>query len=265
MEKKRVSILVAGQRFNLITDQEEKYVRELASHIDARITSASISGNMTRESAAVLTALDLADDGEKCRREIGEIKEQIKDYLARIETLSAENEELKAELSKAQLSVSALDDARATLAGSDREKQALKNEIAALKEQIELMQRVGYTLPAEQEDQELPAREPEAQEQAPLPGDESAPAEYLPEEEHEQTAAPVQERAASQPVITAEDDLFFDPQQEEPVRPSRKEKKNRHEHKHDNPYKQQFMKQQGEPKGYTQQRQYSLFDVDEQD
>lgn len=244
MEKKRVSVFVAGQRFNILTDQEEKYVRELASRIDARITSTSISGNMTRESAAVLTALDLADDGEQGKREIAAIREQVKDYLSRIETLSAENDQLKAELSKAQLSVSALDDAHTTLKQSDREKEALKKQIFSLKEQIELMQSVGYALPAEQEEQEPAKAEPEPLDEAPVPD-----------------AAPEQESMPAP--ITAQDDLFFDPQEEEPVKPARKEKKNRHEHKHTNPYKQQFMQQQGEPKGYTQQRQYSLFDADE--
>lgn len=249
MEKKKVSVFVAGQRFNIITDQEEKYVRELASRIDARISSVSISGNLTRESAAVLTALDLADDGEQSKREIAEIREQIKDYLTRIEALGAENEQLKTELSKAQLETSALGDARATIAASDREKEALKKQILALKEQIALMQRAGYTLPAEQEEQELPSPEPEPQEAAPLPAAVPAEAELPP---------------ADETTVTAEDDLFFDMAQEEEIRPSRKEKKNRHEHKHLNPYKQQYMQQkQGEQKGYTQQRQYSLFDTDE--
>ena len=255
MEKKRVSVFVAGQRFNILTDQEEKYVRELASRVDARISSTSINGNMTRESAAVLTALDLADDGEQLRREIAEIREQVKDYLGRIETLSAENDQLKSELSKAQLSVSALDDARTTLKQSDREKEALKKQIYALKEQVELMQSVGYQLPAEQEEQEPAKAEPEPLDEAPLP--EEAPTE--PEPPVDEPAPPAEESAP----ITAADDLFFDPQEEEPVKPSRKEKKNRHEHKHTNPYKQQFMQQQGQPKGYTQQRQYSLFDTDE--
>lgn len=248
MEKKKVSVFVAGQRFNILTDQEEKYVRELASRVDARIASTSVSGNMTRESAAVLTALDLADDGEQLKREIAGIREQVKDYLTRIEVLSGENEQLKSQLSKAELSVTALDDARASLASSDREKQALKNQIVALKEQIELMQSVGYTMPAEQEEQEPAVAEPEPEEdEVPLP---------------EEAPAPIAEASP----VTAEDDLQFDLPQEEPVRPSRKDKKNRHEHKHTNPYKQQYLQQkQGEQKGYTQQRQYSLFDIDEQD
>ena len=60
--KIKVSVLVAGQRFTLITEKSEKYVLDIASEIDARINSLCISGEMTRESAAVLTALDYADD-----------------------------------------------------------------------------------------------------------------------------------------------------------------------------------------------------------
>lgn len=260
MEKKRVSVFVAGQRFNILTEQDEKYVRELASRIDAMITSASISGNMTRESAAVLTALDLADDGEQIKREIAEIREQVKDYLTRVEALTDENDQLRTQLSKAQLDAAALDDVRAAVAAADKEKQALKNQIHALKEQIELMQRVGNTLPAEQEEQAPAAAEPQDRDEPAQPAAEPAQAVSSLTDDAADQPAPAAEEA--QPAVTAEDDLFFDLQEEEPVRPSRKEKKNRHDHSHVNPYKQQFMQKQ-EQKGYTQQRQYSLFDLDE--
>ena len=87
MDKKRVSVLVAGQRFTILTDEDEKYVIEIAAKIDARISSLTISQNMTRERAAVLTALDFADDNEQDKRAIVEIKEQIKDYVQEIERL----------------------------------------------------------------------------------------------------------------------------------------------------------------------------------
>lgn len=237
MEKKKISVLVAGQRFNIITEEEEKYVIDLASRIDARINSAVISSNLSRERAAVLTALDLADDGEHNRRELNEIKEQVKDYLTRISTLSAENEQLKAELSKAQLNAGALDEARKTIAAADREKEALKSQIYALKEQIALMQSAQND--AVPTPQDAPEEKPAA-----------VPAKEVPD-------------APAEAPITADDDLFFDAPQEEAVKPSRKEKKNRHDHSHVNPYKQQYMQKQGEQKGYTQQRQYSLFDLDE--
>ena len=98
---------------------------------------------------------------------------------------------------KAQLSVTALDDARATLAASDREKEALKKQIFALKEQIELMQNVGYrTEEATAEAPQPAAEDSAAEESAPIPTEADAP---------EEKSAP-----DPQPAISAEDDLFFD-------------------------------------------------------
>ena len=97
MDKKRVSVLVAGQRFTILTDEDEKYVIEIAAKIDARISSLTISQNMTRERAAVLTALDFADDNEQDKRAIVEIKEQIKDYITQLARLSEENTALAQE------------------------------------------------------------------------------------------------------------------------------------------------------------------------
>ena len=256
MDKRKVSVFVAGQRFNLITDEEERYVIDLASKIDARISSISISQNMTRERAAVLTALDFADDVEQDKREMTAVKEQVKDYLTQVEKLTAENSELKTRLSKEQLDAKALEDMRLTLADSDREKESLKRQILALKEQIEVMRENGYTapdeIPAPQDapDQPLPVAEQEDTIPAPAEDPVEAPAQGTPV----QAAAPLPDAA---PAVTAEDDLFFN-MPEEPVRP-RKDKK-RHNHHHENPYRQQFMKKKDEQKGYTQQRQYSLFD-----
>lgn len=230
MDKKRVSVLVAGQRFTILTDEDEKYVIEIAAKIDARISSLTISQNMTRERAAVLTALDFADDNEQDKRAIVEIKEQIKDYITQLARLSEENTALAQEndqlrrefaaLKETQnINAASLQDAQNAKAADEKEKDALKAQIRALKEQLALA----------------------SVEKTP-----EAPKEPTPEKEE----------------VTAEDDLFFGEPAEPVVKPQR-EKKNRHDHAHMNPYKQQFMQKQKEQKGYTQQRQYSLFDEDE--
>lgn len=230
MDKKRVSVLVAGQRFTILTDEDEKYVIEIAAKIDARISSLTISQNMTRERAAVLTALDFADDNEQDKRAIVEIKEQIKDYITQLARLSEENTALAQEndqlrrefaaLKETQnINAASLQDAQNAKAADEKEKDALKAQIRALKEQLAL-----------------------------------ASVEKTPEAPKE----PTPENAE----VTAEDDLFFGEPAEPVVKPQ-KEKKNRHDHAHVNPYKQQFMQKQKEQKGYTQQRQYSLFDEDE--
>lgn len=230
MDKKRVSVFVAGQRFTILTDEDEKYVIEIAAKIDARISSLTISQNMSRERAAVLTALDFADDNEQDKRAIVEIKEQIKDYITQLARLSEENtalaqenDQLRRELAALKetqnINAASLQDAQSAKAADEKEKDALKAQIRALKEQLELV-RVEET--------------PKATEQP------------APEKEE----------------VTAEDDLFFG-EPAAPVIKPQKEKKNRHDHSHVNPYKQQFMQKQKEQKGYTQQRQYSLFDENE--
>lgn len=219
MDKKRVSVLVAGQRFTILTDEEEKYVIDIAAKIDARITSLTISQGITRERAAILAALDFADDNEQDKRALKEIKEQIKDYVTQISRLSEENTELNAENNRLKRQVAALNEVEAARADDEKEKEALKAQIRALKEQIAL-----NSVKAEPE--------------------------------------PPQTFAEEEKKITSNDDLFFGEQEERAVKPP-KEKKNRHEHQHVNPYKQQFMNKKNEQKGYTQQRQYSLFDKDE--
>lgn len=230
MEKKRVSVFVAGQRFTILTEEDEKYVIDIAAKIDARIASLTISQNITRERAAVLTALDFADDNEQDKRAINEIKEQIKDYVTEIGRLSEENtaineenDRLKREISALKetqkLNSASLQDAQNTKAADEKEKEALKAQIRALKDQMDLIS-VSHD------------------------------------------AEPVQETAEKEDKVTAEDDLFFGAQEEVEVKPV-KEKKSRHEHNHVNPYKQQFLSKKNEQKGYTQQRQYSLFDKDE--
>ena len=89
--KIKVTVFVAGQRFNIITDKSEKYVRDIADEIDARINSLVVSQEMTRERAAVLTALDYADDSELDKENISAVKEQMKDYLKEIERLQDNN------------------------------------------------------------------------------------------------------------------------------------------------------------------------------
>lgn len=237
MDKKRVSVFVAGQRFTILTDEDEKYVIDIAAKIDARIASLTISQNMTRERAAVLTALDFADDNEQDKRTIVEIREQIKDYLTETSKLSEENTALNAENNQLKREIAALKEAQtadaavlqdAQTAKADAEKKIaeLKAQIDALKEQVKA------------DRAEAPA--PVKQDPVPVV----------------QESAPVKEE------VTAEDDLFFGEPAQPPVRPA-KEKKNRHDHSHVNPYKQQFMQKKNEQKGYTQQRQYSLFDKDE--
>ena len=239
MEKNKikVTVFVAGQRFNIITDKSEKYVRDIADEIDARINSLVVSQEMTRERAAVLTALDYADDSELDKENISAVKEQMKDYLKEIERLQDNNAKiisdynsLKAEYERLIEQNRSAEDCQKALEESEKKVAELQEENGQLKQKIESLK-----------EQNTVAIEPDISEEIPLP-------EEPPVEEEEK--------------ITAEDDLFFDDtENEEQVKPEKK-KKNRHNHSHVNPYQQKAKQKE---QGYTQQRQYTFFDIDEQE
>ena len=235
--KIKVTVFVAGQRFNIITDKSEKYVRDIADEIDARINSLVVSQEMTRERAAVLTALDYADDSELDKENISAVKEQMKDYLKEIERLQDNNAKLvgdynslKAEYERLIEQNRSAEDGQKALEESEKKVAELQEENGQLKQKIESLK-----------EQNTVAIEPDISEEIPLP-------EEPPVEEEEK--------------ITAEDDLFFDDtENEEQVKPEKK-KKNRHNHSHVNPYQQKAKQKE---QGYTQQRQYTFFDIDEQE
>ena len=231
--KIKVSVVVAGQRFTILTDKSEKYVRDIASEIDAHINSLVLTSNMTRERAAVLTAMDYADDSVLDRENIAAVKEQIKDYVQEIERLQDNNAKLVSDYNLLKAEYERLIEERQTAQSFEENvKKKLDDsqaQIASLKEQLKKANEQIESLKNQQS----------ADDEVPLP--EEAPAE-------------------KEKSITAEDDLFFDVEEEEVIKPEKK-KKNRHEHHHVNPYQQKAKDK--EQKGYTQQRQYSFFDVDE--
>ncbi|MBQ3329756.1 MAG: cell division protein ZapA [Ruminococcus sp.] len=238
--KIKVSVFVAGQRFNIITDKSEKYVRDIADEIDARINSLVLSQNMSRERAAVLTALDYADDSELDKENISAVKEQMKDYLREIEQLKEANAKLvndyhmlKAEYERLIEQNRAAADTEKALAESQEQVARLQKQVDDLKEQLRTAQ------------EELEAAQQHTA--SPVPEEEAIPLPEEPPEEEEKK-------------ITAEDDLFFDDNEDEVQVKPEKKKKNRHQHNHVNPYQKKAKQKE---QGYTQQRQYSFFDIDE--
>ena len=186
----KVSVVVAGQRFTILTDKSEKYVRDIASEIDARINSLVVSSNMTRERAAVLTAMDYADDSVLDRENIAAVKEQIKDYVQEIERLQDNNAKLVSDYNLLKAEYERLIEERQTAQNFEENiKKALDDsqaQIASLQEQLKKAnEQIDFLKNQQTTDDDIP----------------------LPEEVPEEQEKP----------ITAEDDLFFDPEEEEVI------------------------------------------------
>ena len=78
--KTPVSVQIAGQRFVLRGDEDERTLRDMAAHLDGRIKELQ---KQTRtadtQSLAVLAALQITEDLFKERRALAELKRRIRD------------------------------------------------------------------------------------------------------------------------------------------------------------------------------------------
>lgn len=114
------TVFVAGKRFILLSDDKEEYVKKLAENVSDTISKiTSENPSLDRRSAALLCALDYADDMEKEKlrnkslsdkaqpfikqadekaKQIKELKEIIGQKDEKIKTLSEKIEQLKIQL-----------------------------------------------------------------------------------------------------------------------------------------------------------------------
>ncbi len=208
MEKNKVTIFVAGQKYNLVTADSEKYVTDIASKVETRINSLLSQTSMSKEKCAVMAALDFCDDEAKAREALAQVKEQIKDYIEDSAKLRAEIDELKAQVEKLEAKNQEILNSKKTIIATSAEIKAEKEPTVSADDDL------SFDLDSSDEEVTIERETP------PMP-------------------APV-----PKPVM--------------PV-PAPKADKKRHNHSHVNPYKERFMQQQ-DNKGYTPNRQYTLFD-----
>ena len=73
--KKKISLDIAGSRIAIITDEDETYVRKLASFLSQKVNTLSLSGSgITKTDAALLYALDLLDENFKLKMKLSEMQ-----------------------------------------------------------------------------------------------------------------------------------------------------------------------------------------------
>lgn len=104
MEK--IRLLIAGEEYNLSTDDDLDYVAQLGSELDEKITALMhANSRISVTQAAIVTALEYADAAKKCEVTAENLRTQIQEYLedaarARtdVEILRRESERLSKEL-----------------------------------------------------------------------------------------------------------------------------------------------------------------------
>ncbi len=80
MEK--IRLLIAGEEYNLSTDDDLDYVAALGEELDKRIsTLMSSNTRISVTQAAIVTALEYADAAKKCEITAENLRTQIQEYL----------------------------------------------------------------------------------------------------------------------------------------------------------------------------------------
>lgn len=101
----RISVTIAGQQYTILAEENEEYTRQVALRADNKIREAREVTEASPLNAAVLAALNLADEATKAEREVrrakGEIserEEQIKAIREEMMRLVQENADLRDQL-----------------------------------------------------------------------------------------------------------------------------------------------------------------------
>ena len=100
--KNRITVTVAGQSYTLLAAEDQAYVEKVASHVDASIKALRDNGQTSLLDAAVLTALNLADEHFRDLENAENLRRQLKTYLDEATQAKAEASELKRQLFRAQ-------------------------------------------------------------------------------------------------------------------------------------------------------------------
>ena len=90
MEKKRVTIRVAGKDYNMTSSDSEAYVRRVAAYVDRKIGELTLATRLPAADAAVLTAITLADDAFTAQDENTRLRRELDQARLEIDRLMGE-------------------------------------------------------------------------------------------------------------------------------------------------------------------------------
>ena len=99
--KNKVVVTISGQEYTMVAVEDEAYVRKCASHVDAQLRQVQ-AGRLSQADAAVLTAMNVADQYFREQEAAEHLRHQIKDNLEEVKRLNAELSEAKREIFRLQ-------------------------------------------------------------------------------------------------------------------------------------------------------------------
>ena len=97
--RNKVVVTIAGREYTMVAVEDETYVRKCADLVDQQLKPIS-SGNLSQADAAVLAAMNIADQFLKEQQASDDLRRQVKENLEDANRLKLELSEAKREIFK---------------------------------------------------------------------------------------------------------------------------------------------------------------------
>ena len=98
----RITVNICGEDYTLVAEENTAYMEQVASLVDKKMTEIIAGAKVGRGDAAVLAAVNLADELLKSEQTAENLRRQAKSYLDEAAQAKNEASELKRQLYKAQ-------------------------------------------------------------------------------------------------------------------------------------------------------------------
>lgn len=97
--KNRIVVTIGGRELTMVATEDESYVHRCAAHVDAQLKEI-MDGRFSQADAAVLAAMNIADQYFKEQETTENLRRQLKEGLEEANRLKLELSEAKREIFK---------------------------------------------------------------------------------------------------------------------------------------------------------------------
>ena len=98
----RVTVSICGNEYTLLADENAAYMEKVSELVDRKMSELMNLAHMGRGDAAVLAAIQLADELLKSQETADNLRHQLKHYLDEAASVKSENSELRRQLNRMQ-------------------------------------------------------------------------------------------------------------------------------------------------------------------
>ena len=102
MENNRITVNICGEEYTFTAEESPSYMQKVAAMVDSRMSAILAAGRVSLTDAAILTAVNIADEYLKNQGSGENLRSQLKGYLDEANRAKAEVSELKREVFRLQ-------------------------------------------------------------------------------------------------------------------------------------------------------------------